>query len=55
VVDEFSSQLGHALETTETIDANHMDMVLVGSRKITGTIKGYVRDVEKKKDQMPRT
>ncbi|KAJ5455537.1 uncharacterized protein N7458_003801 [Penicillium daleae] len=53
VVDDISSKLGYTLETTETIDANHMEMVLIGSGDISAVLKGYVRDIEKRKDHMP--
>lgn len=50
VVDDFSSKLGHALETTQTIDANHMEIVaLAGSQKISRVIKRYISDIEKSK------
>ncbi|KAJ6117886.1 hypothetical protein N7523_005771 [Penicillium sp. IBT 18751x] len=47
VVDDSSSQLGYPYETKETIDANHIDMVLVGANKISRAIKSCVRRMPK--------
>lgn len=47
VVEDFSSKLGHPFETTETIDANHMDMVSIGAREISAVINRYVGDIKK--------
>lgn len=55
MVDDFSSKLDlpQALETIESIDANHMQMARYSSRDdqgyraISGVLKAYVRQLER--------
>jgi hypothetical protein len=51
VMDDFSSHLDRAFETTETIDAHHLDMVLTGSPEVSAVVNGlvnsYVRDIQR--------
>jgi hypothetical protein len=61
VVDDFSSKLDlpRALETVESIDANHMQMVRYSSkddqgyRAIVGVLRAFIRELESQ--QIPPT